>query len=404
MGATLRNETALLLHLVRGDEPDPEPFEVSLHSIDWSLLRTVASRHGLILLLNRRLQTFTPSFVPTAFLNELSSHCQSLVRRNLALSAELLVVLDLFCRRGIDAMPFKGPVLSAALYGGPLYRAYADLDILVRDTHLESAQDVLKSRGYRSREQLSATHQRVWDAAAGVSSMIHVTRNLTLELHCRLAPRQFGFALGFDHIWSRRMPVRCFERTLYTFSDEISLVFLCAHGGKHLWERLEWIYGVSELIRHRPTLDWEEVLRLATTLGYRRALHIGMILALQLFHTPCPKDILAEFAEDTNGGRLARILQEHLYERAGPHSALEYFAAYQLLRERWRDKARLLLILVAPGIRDMELFRLPKCLFWLYPLFRGIRLSYRYLIHAHLVRLVNALSAFQLTFQNKSRV
>src|SRR5688572_24047075 len=99
--------------------------------LGWQRLIQTAGIHGVLPLLYRSLSRNAPGLVPKAILERLRENFRSNVQRNLFLTAELLKLLDLFAAHRIDAVPFKGPVLAAAVYKDLSLRQFSDLDVLV---------------------------------------------------------------------------------------------------------------------------------------------------------------------------------------------------------------------------------------------------------------------------------
>jgi hypothetical protein len=65
-------------------------------------------------------------------------------------------------------------------------------------------------------------------------------------------------------------------------------VYLCVHGAKHAWERIEWIGGVAELLRSQRVTDWDRVRRSTERLSADRALGSGLQLVTELFDVATP--------------------------------------------------------------------------------------------------------------------
>ena len=68
-------------------------------------------------------------------------------RRNLFLTRELLNLLTLFETHQIPAIPFKGPVLAASVYGNLALRQFSDLDLIIHKQHVAKARELLVSAG-----------------------------------------------------------------------------------------------------------------------------------------------------------------------------------------------------------------------------------------------------------------
>jgi hypothetical protein len=87
------------------------------HDIDWQVLLWKGYRLGVQSLLYRHLTLTCPEAVPEVILSRLRLLYQATLAGNLISSATLLKVLHLLAEQGIPAVPFKGPVLAAFVYG-----------------------------------------------------------------------------------------------------------------------------------------------------------------------------------------------------------------------------------------------------------------------------------------------
>ena len=151
-------EERLLLACARGERP------AAPGGLDWDRLLSYAARQRLMPALCWGLGG--SDGVPMNVGERLRRAFQETARRNLLLAGELLELLELFAGRGVRAIPFKGPVLAAALYGDLARREFFDLDLLIRLEDLGAAQEVLESRGYRLTSNLNWTQQaniRKWN-------------------------------------------------------------------------------------------------------------------------------------------------------------------------------------------------------------------------------------------------
>src|SRR5262245_10666576 len=98
--------------------------------INWDFLIHIASQHGVMPLLYFTLKNTCLEAVPKAVLDQLRNYFYTNAAHNVFLTTELLKLLTLFEAHGIPAIPFKGPVLAASVYGNLSLRQFGDLDIL----------------------------------------------------------------------------------------------------------------------------------------------------------------------------------------------------------------------------------------------------------------------------------
>ena len=156
-------------------------------------------------------------------------------------------------------------------------------------------------------------------------------------------------------------------------SPEITLLVLCMHGSKHVSSRLIWICDVAQLLDSSPDLDWKDVTEEAKRSGLWRSLALGVLLARGVAAPPVPQGVLRRFERDATACRLARHIQENLFDAPGstPMSRIPY--SIQLLA--LQDRVRLLSFdFLRPNERDRAAIRLPQWLHALYYLVRPVRI------------------------------
>ena len=143
-------ELDLLLQCTRS-APDPERVkELVAAGIDWDVLLHLAQWHDVQPLLLRSLKSASWHSVPLSTRLELETFCKDNSINNLFLTAELVRLIGAFVRKGIAVVTFKGPVLAQDLYGDVALRQFCDLDLMVRESDISSAELLLKDCGYEA--------------------------------------------------------------------------------------------------------------------------------------------------------------------------------------------------------------------------------------------------------------
>ncbi len=326
--AANRPEDELLLYCARtyrGSEESARISALAWEGVDWEYLIRIAHVHGMAPLLYWHLDSACPEAVPESTLDRLRSHFRTNSVRNLFLTGELLRILKAFGGHGIAAVPYKGPALAASVYGNLALRQFIDLDIMVHRHDVPKAEELLASLGYRPRYHLT----RVQKAAFLRSQCEHLfTREdgkSVVELHWEITERHLSFPLDTERLWERLEQVPLGGEIVSTFSPEDTLLILCTHGSKHLWERLGWICDVAELIRaRREDMGWERVMAQAGELGGERMLLLGLFLANDLLGAALPDGVLGRIHADPAVKALAGRITEQLFrEEDGPPGLLE---------------------------------------------------------------------------------
>jgi hypothetical protein len=352
-------------------------------SPDWDYLLRIASEHGVMPLLYRQLSATCSAAVPQASLDRLQSRFRAAWLRNLRLSGELLTLLDLFTTHGIPAIPFKGLVLATWVYGSTALRQPGDLDILVRQSDIVKARDLLLARGYRL---LTPMREKGPSAKTDPHEyeFVHDMQQITVELRWRIMQPLFSSSIDLERLWERRVTVSLAGRTVPSLPPEELLVILCDHGTKHLWSRLIWVCDVAQLVRAHPNLGWRTVLEQARYHGIGRPLALGLLLASELLGAPLPQDVRRWAQGDRQTWSLATQVSKWLFAGAdeaneeGRAKQLYYFRLTEHAYDRVRRGVYLVRYYTRPNERDRALLKLPSRLSFLYYLLRGMRLVSAY--------------------------
>jgi hypothetical protein len=146
--------------------------------------------------------------------------------------------------------------------------------------------------------------------------------------------------------------------------EDLMLV-LCAHGAKHLWGRIGWICDIARvLVRYQEEINWSIIDKLASSLGARRMVLLGVFLAYQLLNAPLPGPILLRAKSDKTVIRLATHVSE-VWRMSTTHS-LGFLGAHLFFlraRERIRDRVSYCAhLMFCPTEQDHAIFPLPRIL------------------------------------------
>lgn len=346
-----------------------------LEELNWKYLLTAAEAHGMLPLLRKRLDEIDAT--PAA----LVSACFKNSMRSLALTGELLNIVSALAENGVDCVPFKGPVLAQLLFGNVGTRQFHDLDILVRLEDVKSAKEVLLSSGYEL--EFCLTPARENDYIRSEHALQFRKGECVVEIHWRFGSKSQRFPISAEDVWARLGTSKLLGRYIKTLSLDHLFLYLCMHGAKHSWERLEWICSLGMLVSH-PGVNWPWVTATAQRTGAVRGLHLGLLLVHDICRTSLPPLIARAALEDRAARRLANLTRGRLFlshERCNTHEFIRH-KYYLCSRERLVD--RLLIVILSsariphPLARDWQLFRLPTKFSFLYYLLRPMRLFREY--------------------------
>lgn len=308
--------------------------------IDWQALAELAEVHRVVPLLYNRLSSVCPKAAPAPLLESLRSRCKSIAIRNLSATAELRKLLLLMESKGIDALPYKGPMLTKMLYGGLELRQFGDLDIVIQPEDMQSVEKLLVAEGYRpyfGEKTAAELDAYMKSKDEHTYDFYHDRKQSFIEIHWRFWPPFFSLVNPKD-IWHRREPAELAGITVSNFKIEDYLIILCMHGSRHRWERLSWLCDIALLLQKYPDLDWQQTFKLAEQWGARRMLYLGLYLAYAWLGSNLPAPVLEKVIADSAIAGLAIQVDEQLFSAQVSKRVLAS-TRYQIqARERWQDK------------------------------------------------------------------
>jgi predicted O-linked N-acetylglucosamine transferase (SPINDLY family) len=345
---------------------------------DWSALVEHALAHGSASLLCRHLLAVGAEILPP----EVATACSTYLAARESAAADALAqlgfVLDTLAADGIEALPFKGPVLGLQAYGDPAMREYHDLDLLVRREHMSGTLATLRDLGYRSESIIGLRARRIADYYRyNGHDILFAREGLPLEPHWALSPRTFA-ELDTGPIFDRAVVIETVQgRRFRCFSPEDTLLVAAVHGGKEQWSRLVWVADIAALLHAHPAIDWTTVLARAKQAGCLRMALLAAELASQLLDARLPDHVRAAIARDPAVARLLERVRARLFTDTETPSVFTLtrfrWNARERLGDRLRYASRTLLTARVPHFRAIDL---PDRLSFLYP---AVRLGHDFL-------------------------
>ncbi len=307
---------------------------LSNEQVDWDLLWHLAQQHYVFPLVARSLRAVASSLVPPAVLREMDGALFANARKNLLHTRELVRIVNLLEQNSIPVIAFKGPVLAASVYGDLAARPFCDLDILVPGERSREARNLIGSLGYTEDDDPSTSRFEK------PGEMHNEATGVRVEIHSTLIPRRL--ALSFESIWARAGVFVLAGAAIRILAVEDLLIYLCAHGGKHRWQRLQWICDIAELPNGRRDISWKVVTGRAHDLGARRLVCLGFAVAELVLGQPIPAPIRQDM--DPSIHALAEKITSDLFSvEKRTLSEVESRLIELTSRERVRDRARILL-------------------------------------------------------------
>ena len=346
--------------------------------VEWEAVLRLAQDHGTSSLLYRNLSGLS-GVIPSPAMASLRQRYEKNVHKSLFLARELMRILECLDGLGVEAIPYKGIVLSETYYGDMALRQSGDMDLFVRKRDVVPIKSALRDLGYTTRlvipedaveDYIASGYEWTFDSAAGPN---------LLELQWALQPRFYAVDFDMDRLFERAVNVTVAGRRVRTPSPEDLLLVLSLHAAKHVWGRLIWLCDIAQILK-LENLNWDWVQSRSRELGIERILRVSLLLANRFLATAIPSpvenvvlaDRAARALADEIGANLARGIPAHIEQ-------LSYFRLMMRLRERRTDRVRFVTRLTfTAGPVEWEAVRLPKALFPLYRVVRLARLASRF--------------------------
>ena len=345
---------------------------------DADLLRS-ARRHRMLPILYRAAAQDGEGILAPETMAHLRAACLANSVRNVRLIEELADIHRCLADAGVPAMPFKGPLLAADLYGDASLRSVDDLDLLVRAEHMARAVEAMLAAGYEPQLALDGAQRRAFIRAGWGYAFRTRCPGAWVEVEPGVAPDQFSFRVPPNEIWQHTVRVELQGHAFNTPGPGTLVLLLAAHGAKHRWSRLAWLCDLASMAAAHADIDWQRAALLAERCGGRRILLLGCALAERVVGVEIPRELRPALAADRRVGELRDWVVSHAYGGdPTPPRATQAFLFQARARERVRDRLRhALLILFRPSYSDWQSLPLPPCLFPLYWLTRPVRLALR---------------------------
>ena len=371
----MKLEDELLLCVARTMPPVARLRERAARENDWEYLFLLARRHAVVPLLYLQFERHASDLVPAEFLGRLKQHYLENSARNTVLTAELCRLITLFSNSGIDAIPYKGPVLGLFAYDNLALRRFVDLDVIVKKSDVLKARELLLAEGYTPSKSLSLSQQELLLRTQHNMQFSRDNHRLIVELHWEVAPHLFASSVNPEKLWRDLVTIDVNGTELKTLSADDLLFSLCVHGSRHLWERLNWICDVAELIT-RHSFNWTALLKRAADADSERMFLLGLYLAVKLLDAPLPEEVRRRCESDERLETLAANVVEHLFNGTThvPATSREIFKYNIDVRKTLSARARYLIYMFRPTDGDLGSRAIPSRMSFVYYLLRPFRL------------------------------
>jgi len=345
---------------------------------DWHYFFTLAHAHGVFPLVYKSLKNHG-TLIPQNILIQMKKNNMMIVKQNMLMTSELLKIMKLLEEYNINAISFKGPLLSQLAYKDITFRQYSDLDILVDEEYIFTTTKLLTEKGYTHTHSIKLLKNKTFLQVSNDFSLF-TTNNIHIELHWKLFREKIGLHKKFSDYFRTKTSVSIHGKEINSLSIELLLVYLCLHGSKHAWERIEWINDIAMLI-HNNKIIWKNVLETAQIMNVETSLYLGLNLANDVCKIDMPKELLKKI-----NSLYINNLKEDVYNFINQdlvlhqnHSTYKQIKAFQgkLLNSNSKKIKHFIFHYISLTQNDFLAFPLPSSLRWVLYIIKPFRIIYK---------------------------
>jgi hypothetical protein len=197
----------------------------------WSALPQAAEAHGIAPLVDARLgQPALAPLVPGATRAQLRGLTMRHRRANQLRQTLLAELADAFARRSLPLLVLKGGALAFSVYAEPGLRAMRDLDLLVRESELAAAAEVLRTLGYQADDEAGWADSRDHQHHQPALKRQVDGYTMTLEVHRQLGIPTPHARKSLDELAEEAVPLQVGGVEARTLGPVDMLVHVHYHG------------------------------------------------------------------------------------------------------------------------------------------------------------------------------
>jgi hypothetical protein len=280
--------------------------------LDWNKIVAVAAPNRILPLLNGLLvANGLLSLLPTEAQDALRDGMTKATENAARLAGALQQYLHLATMRGLETVVMKGIWLSSRVYGDPTLRVGADIDILVRRSHIQDSLRILEGMDL-GRWWPGLMHDRYY--ARHHLHQMRCSKDIEtwFEVHWTLDHPYTLLTTDMDALIDRTTPGELLGESVRDPSLSDLVLSLAVHLVKHavylpsVLNRpdlariiladgmLVYYLDVAEVIKQRGAeMDWPQLLLLARQWGAGSILGCVLRVCHEFLATPVPAEVLA---------------------------------------------------------------------------------------------------------------
>jgi hypothetical protein len=257
------------------------------------------------------------------------------------------------------------------------------LDVLVEKENLEKAYDLFLTKSYSSEIDKKFIKNNLFIEKNSDIKFVENKKNILFELHWKLFRNKYSNTQNNVNIHTEIQNININNSSINIFKNELLLVYLCMHGSKHKWERIEWIVDIDKLLRKAENINWKLVIEISKKYNCNKMLNLGLFLSHKLYDTPINIDLIEKQKNKYYKETIEYVLSEMSNITVYKSEFNKNYTSFKFhfnLNENLYDKSHFLKkTLLELSNNDVNSLYLNDKFSFIYYLIKPFRLSVKYL-------------------------
>jgi len=364
----------------------------SFNEVDKEILLQLARQHQIIPMLYQGIINWDEKdFFSNTFITRLKAINLQITTHNLQHLKELLNLIKLLKKEGIEIIPLKGLVLAQEAYGSINARSFSDIDFLFRLEDLVGIKKVLTSMDYQlmdDRPKVIEQQFLHYNCEFSFIRFQNGKRLFHVEPHWFIGHRMFQMNLDFNEIIELTTIETHYQTPINTLTPTGLLLTTCLHhNGKDQMKLLKQVYDVAAILyKFEKDIDWSLFLSKIKAWKVENLVLIGIGIAQRFCKVNLPSNIQQKLLDkkleqqiQLSTNRLVSTALGITTKSVSSNSAIfDHLWFHVKLRKHWRTKLQIiyygLLHTVTPNIIDLKGKNVSKLEFYWLALKKPFRL------------------------------
>jgi hypothetical protein len=273
---------------------------IQLAASEWEELLELAIAQAVFPILWHRLKAHgLTNLIPPATSERMQKLSYSFAVRNLRLYHGLGMILARLREQNIRVILLKGAHLAGAVYSHQALRSMSDIDLLFMQADIPAVVEILSELGYQPTNQVVLEANFV--SHHHLPPFTNTNSVANIEIHWTITRLEKSYTIAVDELWARAQPIRLANGDALGLSPEDLLLHICEHATyQHMFQQgLRFLCDIDAIVRRYATvMDWRQVEQRAQQWGWKKGVHLALMLANQLLETPIPGSVLQQLQPD----------------------------------------------------------------------------------------------------------